>query len=68
MCIQTLREQGYSYTVRLLLNIPADKNSKLDTVKAIRKRVDTRKSAIARKRGSGRPQIIRTDVDSMSLF
>jgi len=37
-------------------------------MKATCKRVDVRKSAIARKSGSGRPKIIRADDNNIELF
>ena len=58
MRIQTLREQGMGY--RTILSRYPGKDWKLNTVKAICKRIDKTGSAVVRQAGSGRPKTART--------
>ena len=59
MRIQTLREQGLG--AKAIQSLYPEKNSKLNTVKAVCRRVDQRGSAVERKAGSGRLKSPRSD-------
>ena len=64
MRIQPMRELGYGY--RTIVARYPEKGWKLDSVKAICKRIDVRGSATERKPGSGQPKTKRTEENIAS--
>ena len=61
--VQTLREQGYG--AKAIRSAYPAKNWSLNSLKEICRRVDSRGSAVDRKKGSGRPRTART-ADNMA--